>query len=81
MTGAITDVPGITVGHYTDREAVTGCTVVLCPCGALAGVDVRGAQRREQERPTLCVLCLLWARPMLSCLVVAAPLDWMQPEV
>ena len=25
----ITDVTGITVGHYTDREAATGCTVVF----------------------------------------------------
>lgn len=27
----ITDVPGVTVGHYTDAEAITGCTVVLVP--------------------------------------------------
>lgn len=53
MTGAITDVPGITVGHYTDREAVTGCTVVLCPCGALAGVDVRGSAPGTRETDPL----------------------------
>jgi L-aminopeptidase/D-esterase-like protein len=29
MCGAITDVPGIKVGHYTDKQAVTGCTVIL----------------------------------------------------
>ena len=39
---AITDVPGIKVGHWTDRRAVTGCTVVLCERGAVGGVDVRG---------------------------------------
>jgi len=42
MFNAITDVPGISVGHYTDLIAATGCTVVLCEEGALAGVDVRG---------------------------------------
>ena len=40
---AITDVPGIKVGHWTDRRAATGCTVVLCERGAMPGVDVRGA--------------------------------------
>jgi L-aminopeptidase/D-esterase-like protein len=34
---------GLAVGHFTDREGVTGCTVVLAPEGAVGGVDVRGA--------------------------------------
>lgn len=43
MHGAITDVPGVRVGHYTDLKAATGCTVVLCEQGAIGGVEVRGA--------------------------------------
>ena len=39
---AITDVEGIEVGHYTDREAVCGVSVILCREGAVGGVDVRG---------------------------------------
>jgi len=39
---AITDVPGLWVGHAEDTEAVTGCTVILCPEGAVGGVDQRG---------------------------------------
>lgn len=39
---AITDVPGVKVGHWTDRRAATGCTVVVCEAGAIGGVDVRG---------------------------------------
>lgn len=39
---AITDVPGILVGHADDAQALTGCTVVLCPQGAVGGVDQRG---------------------------------------
>ncbi|MBI3740146.1 MAG: P1 family peptidase, partial [Chloroflexi bacterium] len=43
MFNAITDIPGILVGHDTDLENATGCTVILCPpAGAIAGVDVRG---------------------------------------
>lgn len=38
----ITDVPGVRVGHWTDREGLTGCTVILCPEGSVAAVDVRG---------------------------------------
>src|SRR4051794_1038204 len=34
---------GLTVGHWTDQEGRMGCTVVLAPDGAVAGVDVRGA--------------------------------------
>ena len=35
---AITDVLGIKVGHYADKKAATGCTVILCEQGAVAGV-------------------------------------------
>jgi L-aminopeptidase/D-esterase-like protein len=34
---------GVSVGHFTDEVGSTGCTVVLAPGGAVAGVDVRGA--------------------------------------
>jgi L-aminopeptidase/D-esterase-like protein len=33
---------GVTVGHFTDPIGRTGCTVLLCPAGGVAGVDVRG---------------------------------------
>ncbi|MDI6856753.1 MAG: P1 family peptidase [Dehalococcoidia bacterium] len=50
---AITDVPGILVGHWTDRRAATGCTVVLCKKGAVAGVDVRGGAPGTREASLL----------------------------
>ena len=49
MGQAITDVPGIRVGHWTDLRAATGCTVVLCEDGAVAGVDVRGSAPGTRE--------------------------------
>jgi len=39
---AITDVPGIKVGHFTDRENRTGLTVILTESGAVAGADLGG---------------------------------------
>ena len=33
---------GVSAGHWTDPVGRTGCTVVLAPGGAMAGVDVRG---------------------------------------
>jgi len=53
MYDAITDVPGIKVGHYTDKKAVTGCTVVLCERGAVAGVDVSGSSPGTRETDLL----------------------------
>jgi L-aminopeptidase/D-esterase-like protein len=51
--GSITDVPGIRVGHFTDREAATGCTVVLCEAGATGGVEVRGGAPGTRETDLL----------------------------
>ena len=53
MYNAITDVTGLKVGHYTDKEAVTGCTVILCETGAVAGVDVRGSAPGTRETDLL----------------------------
>ncbi|MHB1651606.1 MAG: P1 family peptidase [Desulfitobacteriaceae bacterium] len=49
MYDAITDVEGIEVGHAENREALTGCTVVICREGAVVGVDVRGSAPGTRE--------------------------------
>jgi len=49
LYNAITDVPGIRVGHATDAQALTGCTVVLCEKGAVVGVDQRGGAPGTRE--------------------------------
>ncbi|WBY02616.1 P1 family peptidase [Ramlibacter tataouinensis] len=51
--GAITDVAGIEVGHFTHDRRATGCTVVLARQGAVAGVDVRGAAPGTRETDLL----------------------------
>jgi L-aminopeptidase/D-esterase-like protein len=49
----LTDVAGLSVGHFTHTERATGCTVVLCPHGAVAGVDVRGGAPGTRETDLL----------------------------
>lgn len=53
MNRAITDVAGLTVGHGTDLEHLTGCTVVLCETGAVAGVSVLGGAPGTRETDLL----------------------------
>jgi L-aminopeptidase/D-esterase-like protein len=50
---ALTDVGGLMVGHFTSLEAASGVTVVLCPEGAIAGVDVRGSAPGTRETDLL----------------------------
>ncbi|NLT17717.1 MAG: P1 family peptidase [Clostridiales bacterium] len=49
----ICGVDGIEVGHAQDEKARTGCTVVLCKGGAVAGVDVRGGAPGTRETDLL----------------------------
>ncbi len=48
MSG-LTDIPGILVGHASDYDGLTGCTVVLCEGGAVAGGDIRGSASGTEE--------------------------------
>ena len=51
----ITAVPGIAAGHWTERNAATGCTVILCGDGGVAvgGVAVRGGSPGTRETDLL----------------------------
>jgi L-aminopeptidase/D-esterase-like protein len=53
QVNAITDVRGIQVGQAQDEEALTGCTVIICRKGAVAGVDVRGGAPGTRETDLL----------------------------
>ncbi len=46
-------IPGFRIGQFTHRERGTGCTVILCESGAVAGVDVRGAAPGTRETDLL----------------------------
>src|SRR5215470_9888239 len=45
----VTFPPGYRIGHWTDRERRTGCTVILPPPGTIAAVDVRGGAPGTRE--------------------------------
>ncbi|MEW6266348.1 MAG: P1 family peptidase [Thermodesulfobacteriota bacterium] len=49
----LTDISGLLVGHATDEANHTGCTAVLCPEGAAAGVEVRGFAPGTRETDLL----------------------------
>src|SRR5215204_683225 len=53
LTNTLVDVPGFRVGHATNLEAATGCTVVICPPGTVGGVDVRGGAPGTRETDLL----------------------------
>lgn len=50
---AITDVPGVRIGHFTDKRNATGCTVILCQQCSAAAVDTRGGAPGTRETDVL----------------------------
>jgi L-aminopeptidase/D-esterase-like protein len=44
---------GFRLGHGTNREALTGVTVILCPEGALAAAEVRGSATGTRQFDSL----------------------------
>ncbi len=59
MNNTLTAIPRIQVGHWTNLQAATGCTVILCPEGAVAGVDVRGGAPGTRETDLLNPTCMV----------------------
>ncbi|HEX2324608.1 MAG TPA: peptidase S58 family protein, partial [Chloroflexota bacterium] len=47
--GTICDVAGNSAGCWTDSQGLTGCSVVLCPQGAVVAADVRGGAPGTRE--------------------------------
>jgi L-aminopeptidase/D-esterase-like protein len=44
---------GLSIGHATDEENRTGCSVFLCPPGTIGGIDVRGPAPGSRETEIL----------------------------
>ncbi len=51
--GGLTSIPGFKVGHAQDLEALTGCTVILCPPNTVGGIDQRGGAPGTRETDLL----------------------------
>ncbi len=55
MLNAITDIDGIRVGHASDYEGLTGCTVILFDKGAVCGIDIRGSAAGTRQIDALSI--------------------------
>lgn len=53
MSETITAVPGVRVGHWTDSNALTGCTVVVLPEPNVAAGEIRGGAPGSRETALL----------------------------
>lgn len=49
VNDSLTAIAGITVGHYTDLRAKTGCTVIVLPEPSVIAAEVRGAAPATRE--------------------------------
>lgn len=49
MNAALPPPEGFAVGHWTDDDARTGCTVVIAPVGTRGGIEVRGGGTGTRE--------------------------------
>ncbi len=53
IPSSITQIPGFVAANATNEAGGTGCTVIICPKGATAGVDVRGGAPATRETDLL----------------------------
>ena len=49
----LSEIEGFYIGHAQDYDAVTGCTAIICPEGAVSGVDIRGGGPATRETALL----------------------------
>ncbi len=49
----------IRIGHFTNQDCATGCTVVICDNGATCGVDIRGNAPGTRETALLAPHCVV----------------------
>ena len=45
----INEIENIKIGNAENKEAGTGCTVIICEKGAVTGLDVRGGGPASRE--------------------------------
>lgn len=55
MLNSITDIKGLKVGHASNYDGYTGCTVILCEEGATCGIDIRGSASGTRQVDALSI--------------------------
>jgi len=53
LNKTLTAINGFRVGHAHDLDAMTGCTVILCPPNTVGGIDQRGGAPATRETDLL----------------------------
>ena len=53
MSVSITDIKGVSVGHASDFEGLTGVTVILTPSGMIGGIDISGFATSTRQTDAL----------------------------
>jgi L-aminopeptidase/D-esterase-like protein len=64
----LTDIAGVKVGHASDFDGLTGCTVILTETGAVGGADLRGSATGTEEMD---VLSPMHTAPVVHAIVLA----------
>jgi len=52
---SITDIKGLKVGHASNFNGYSGCTVILCEDGAVCGLDIRGSASGTRQVDALSI--------------------------
>ena len=50
---SIHEIKNVRIGHAQDEKHATGCSVIICPKGAVCGIDVRGGGPASRETELL----------------------------
>ena len=79
MSEAIGPPEGFAIGHWTDSEGATGCSVVIPPAGSRGGVDVRGGGPGTRETDVIGPLAGTSRGDRGRCSPGAAPSGWLRP--
>ena len=53
MSVSITDIKGVSIGHASDFEGLTGVTVILTPSGMTGGIDISGFATSSRQTDAL----------------------------
>ncbi|MBW2002714.1 MAG: P1 family peptidase [Deltaproteobacteria bacterium] len=53
MSVSITDIKGVSAGHASDFEGLTGVTVILTPSGMIGGIDISGFATSTRQTDAL----------------------------
>ncbi len=79
VSGSLTDIAGLRVGHCRDREALSGVTAIVFDTPTVAAVDIRGGGPPSRGRPTSSIPSARCRGSMRLVCPAVLGLRWMPP--